>query len=80
MSDERVGLDALDRLPNVGLTTEIILIHHSDCGMLTFADADVKAAIEADTGIRPPFALEAFSDLGALRASNSSDAVIGRVC
>jgi len=44
-------------------TTEIILIHHTDCGMLTFTDDQVKAQIEADTGIRPPFALEAFSDL-----------------
>jgi carbonic anhydrase len=46
-------------------TTEIILIHHTDCGMLTFTDDAVKAQIEADTGIRPPFALEAFSDLDA---------------
>ena len=43
-------------------TSEIILIHHTDCGMLTFHDDDVKAQIEADTGIRPPFALEAFAD------------------
>src|SRR5260370_7752893 len=43
-------------------TNEIILIHHTDCGMLTFHDDDVKAQIEADTGIRPPFALEAFPD------------------
>lgn len=44
-------------------TEEIILVHHTDCGMLTFTDADVKAQIEADTGLRPNFALEAFSDL-----------------
>jgi carbonic anhydrase len=44
-------------------TTEIILIHHTDCGMLTFSDDDVKAQITADTGIRPSFALEAFPDL-----------------
>jgi len=44
-------------------TREIILVHHTDCGMLTFADDDVKRAIEADTGLRPSFALEAFSDL-----------------
>ena len=43
-------------------TNEIILIHHTDCGMLTFHDDDVKAQIEADTGLRPPFALEAFGD------------------
>jgi carbonic anhydrase len=46
-------------------TREIVLIHHTGCGMLTFHDDDVKAAIEADTGIRPPFALEAFPDLDA---------------
>ncbi len=46
-------------------TTEIVLIHHTDCGMLTFHDDDVKAQIEADTGLRPPFALEAFPDLDA---------------
>ena len=44
-------------------TREVILIHHTDCGMLTFKDDEVKADIEADTGLRPPFALEAFSDL-----------------
>src|SRR5579864_2514511 len=44
-------------------TTEIVLIHHTDCGMLTFTDDEVKAQITADTGIRPPFALEAFPDV-----------------
>jgi carbonic anhydrase len=44
-------------------TREIILIHHTDCGMLTFTDDDVKAQVQADTGIRPAFALEAFPDL-----------------
>lgn len=43
-------------------TEEIILIHHSDCGMLTFNDDDVKAQIKDDVGIRPSFALEAFPD------------------
>jgi len=43
-------------------TEEIILIHHTDCGMLTFTDDEVKRQIEEDTGIRPPFALEAFGD------------------
>ena len=51
-------------------TNEIVLIHHTDCGMLTFHDDDVKAQIEADTGIRPAFALEAFPDLeGDVRQS-----------
>jgi carbonic anhydrase len=44
-------------------TEEIILIHHADCGMLTFKDDVVKAQIENETGIRPPFALEAFPNL-----------------
>ena len=44
-------------------TEEIILIHHTDCGMLTFTDDEVKKAVEGDTGLRPHFALESFSDL-----------------
>jgi carbonic anhydrase len=44
-------------------TEEIILIHHTDCGMLTFADDEVKAQVQADCGIKPPFSLEAFPDL-----------------
>ena len=43
-------------------TEEILLIHHTDCGMATFRDDDVKASIEAETGLRPSFALEAFPD------------------
>src|SRR5256885_4038042 len=46
-------------------TNEIILIHHTDCGMLTFKDDDLKSKIEEDTGIRPPFSLEAFPELDA---------------
>jgi carbonic anhydrase len=44
-------------------TREIVLIHHTDCGMLTFHDDDLKAAVEKETGLRPPFALEAFADV-----------------
>jgi carbonic anhydrase len=44
-------------------TREIILIHHTDCGMLTFSDDEVKRNIQEDVGIKPEFALEAFSDL-----------------
>jgi carbonic anhydrase len=43
-------------------TTEIILIHHTDCGMLTFTDDAFKAGIEKETGIKPPWSPEAFSD------------------
>ena len=44
-------------------TKEIILIHHTDCGMLTFTDDDFRAQVLADTGIKPAWAAEAFSDL-----------------
>ena len=43
-------------------TEEIILIHHTDCGMLTFTDDEFKAQIEADTGLRPSWAAESFRD------------------
>ncbi|HEY5888534.1 MAG TPA: carbonic anhydrase [Acidimicrobiales bacterium] len=46
-------------------TEEIVLIHHTDCGMLTFDDNSVKDRIQADTGLRPNFALEAFPDVDA---------------
>lgn len=44
-------------------TQEIILIHHTDCGMLTFTDDEVKQQIQDDVGIKPHFSLESFSDL-----------------
>ncbi len=44
-------------------TEEVILIHHTDCGMLTFKDDDVKQQVQEEVGIRPHFSLEAFSDL-----------------
>ncbi len=44
-------------------TEEIVLIHHTDCGMLTFTDDDFKAQIQSDTGIKPEWAVETFSDL-----------------
>src|ERR1700740_1399172 len=46
-------------------TREIILIHHTDCGMLTFIDDAFKAAIQAETGIKPAWSAEAFPDLDA---------------
>ena len=46
-------------------TEEIILIHHTDCGMLTFTDDDFKKSIQDETGIKPPWAAEAFGDLEA---------------
>jgi carbonic anhydrase len=44
-------------------TTQIILIHHTDCGMLTFTDDDFKRTIQNETGIKPQWAAEAFTDL-----------------
>lgn len=44
-------------------TKEIILIHHSDCGMLTFTDDAFKASIQEEVGQKPAWAAEAFSDL-----------------
>jgi carbonic anhydrase len=44
-------------------TQEIILIHHTDCGMLTFTDDDFKRSIQDETGVKPPWAAEAFPDL-----------------
>lgn len=44
-------------------TTEIILIHHTDCGMLTFTDDDFKNDILTETGQKPAWAAEAFTDL-----------------
>jgi carbonic anhydrase len=40
-----------------------VLIHHTDCGMLKFSDDDFRSEVQMDTGIRPPWAAEAFSDL-----------------
>src|SRR5262249_23203795 len=44
-------------------TTEIILIHHTDCGMLTFTDDGFKTGIEQEVGIKPAWSAEAFTDL-----------------
>ena len=44
-------------------TEEIVLIHHTDCGMLTFTDDDFKRAVQDDTGIKPEWSVEAFADL-----------------
>jgi carbonic anhydrase len=44
-------------------TDEIILIHHTDCGMLTFEDDAFRRAIQEETGIKPEWAVEAFDNL-----------------
>jgi carbonic anhydrase len=51
-------------------TEEIILIHHTDCGMLTFTDDQFKQSIQDDTGIKPQWSAEAFPELdGDVRQS-----------
>jgi carbonic anhydrase len=44
-------------------TEEIVLIHHTDCGMLTFSDDDFKRSIQDETGVKPTWAAESFGDL-----------------
>jgi carbonic anhydrase len=44
-------------------TEEIVLLHHTDCGMLTFSDDEFKRSIQDETGIKPAWAVEAFGDL-----------------
>jgi carbonic anhydrase len=46
-------------------TREVMLIHHSDCGMQKLSDDGFRAELQADTGVAPPFAIESFSDLDA---------------
>jgi len=59
-ADERRSLAISQRLLG---TREIILIHHTDCGMLTFTDDGFKAQILADTGTEPDWSAEAFTDV-----------------
>jgi carbonic anhydrase len=44
-------------------TEEVMLIHHTDCGMLTFTDDQFSSALESDTGVRPKWNAECFDDL-----------------
>ena len=44
-------------------TNEIILIHHTDCGMLSFTDEQIKAQIHQEVGMKPHFSMETFTDL-----------------
>jgi carbonic anhydrase len=44
-------------------TREIVLLHHTDCGMLTFSDDEFKRSLLDETGIKPAWAVEAFDDL-----------------
>jgi carbonic anhydrase len=88
VSDYAIGsLLASQRLLGIG---EIVLIHYTDCGMLSLGDDEVKAAVGAETGLTPPFALEAFADLTGTSAGRwrikvspfmpHNDAIRGFVC
>ncbi|WP_067451753.1 beta-class carbonic anhydrase [Actinomadura macra] len=59
-ADERRSLAISQRLLG---TREVILIHHTDCGMLTFTDDAFKADILRETGLKPDWSAEAFADL-----------------
>lgn len=51
-------------------TTEIVLVHHTRCGMATITDEEFSAELEADAGVAPPFPIEAFDDVdGSVRES-----------
>jgi carbonic anhydrase len=51
-------------------TKEIVLIHHTDCGMLTFTDEEFRSSIEQEVGTRPHWHSEAFPEVEAdVRAS-----------
>ena len=67
MSIEVVVTDDAIRSPALSQrllgTEEIVLIHHTDCGMLTFSDDDFRRQVQDDVGVKPPWAAEAFPDL-----------------
>jgi carbonic anhydrase len=46
-------------------TREVILVHHTDCGMLTFTEDELRNELLAETGVKPPWSAEAFTDLDA---------------
>ena len=61
VTDEEIRSLAISQ--NLLGTEEIILIHHTDCGMLTFHDDDFRRQIQDETGIKPQWAAESFADL-----------------
>lgn len=44
-------------------TREIMVVHHTACGMTGFRDEELKAEIQRETGVRPPFAMDTFADV-----------------
>lgn len=70
------GVVTLDALRSLTIsqrllgTTEIMIIEHTDCGMLTFSDEDFRSQIQAETGIKPLWSAETFDDLDASLRQN----------
>ena len=46
-------------------TREVMLIHHTDCGMQTLSDDGFRAELQEATGVAPAFAIESFTDVDA---------------
>jgi carbonic anhydrase len=44
-------------------TREIILVHHTDCGSLTFTDDELRSQLLAETGQKPAWSPESFTDI-----------------
>src|SRR2546423_7771337 len=44
-------------------TEEVVLLHHTDCGMLTFTDEEFAQQLEDETGARPTWSAESFDDV-----------------
>jgi carbonic anhydrase len=61
VSDDAIRSLAISQ--NLLGTEEIILIHHTDCGMLTFTDEELAQKLEQETGERPEWRAHAFADL-----------------
>jgi carbonic anhydrase len=61
VSDDAIRSLAISQ--NLLGTEEVVLIHHTDCGMLTFEDEELAARLEAETGERPEWTAQAFPDL-----------------
>jgi carbonic anhydrase len=61
VSDEEIRSLAISQ--NLLGTEEIVLIHHTDCGMLTFDDKQFSDQLKEKTGMRPTWPARTFSDL-----------------
>jgi carbonic anhydrase len=61
VSDDAIRSLAISQ--NLLGTEEVILIHHTDCGMLTFTDEELAQKLDEETGERPEWRVHAFADL-----------------